>query len=80
MTHDPLCRVAQGIRDGECCADDPLFGFPCQCALIAKVRADEREQAGRRVAERPYWEDGWPENLVLNRSSAIDAAEGGDGE
>lgn len=50
MTHDPLCRIAQGIRDGECCADDPLFGFPCTCDLIAKARAD----ALRRPSEDAY--------------------------
>ena len=65
MDHDPLC-------DSD---DDP---YNCRCDLIAEVRADERKQAGARVAERPYWEDEWPENLVMNRSSAIDAAEGAD--
>jgi len=74
-THDPFCYFN---RDNG--AFDFMAGRCARCQLIAKVRADERKQAGARVAERPYWEDGWPENLVMNRSSAIDAAEGGDGE
>ena len=38
MTHDPLCYMAEGKWDGG-----------CQCALIARVRADERKQAEARV-------------------------------
>lgn len=75
MTHDPMCHLARETGEFNLMADRCYH-----CKLIAKVRADERKQAGVRVAERPYWEDEWPENLVMNRSSAIDAAEGGDGE
>ena len=94
MTHDPLCPIEQACSPELGSSDGSHFLYNsdhgplicghcdrlCCCDLIAKVRADERKQAGARVAERPYWEDGWPENLVMNRSSAIDAAEGGDGE
>lgn len=66
MTHDPLCPLPDI--------------YECQCNLIDKVRADEREQAGMRVAALTHWVYGWPENVVVSRSSAIDAAEGGDGE
>lgn len=76
MTHDPLCPRA--IHPEFCEGCTPACGT-CQCDLIAKARADERRQAGARVASRPYWEDDWDENVVMNRSSAIDAAEGGDG-
>ena len=33
MTHDPLCYMAEGKWDGG-----------CQCSLIARVRADERQR------------------------------------
>ena len=69
MTHDPLCRFSRKRA-----ADDKYDD--CEyCDLIAKVRADERTQAGARVAELVHWEDGWPENVVVNRASAIYAAE-----
>ena len=80
MTHDPLCPTTDCSQCDESSAEWCVTCGGCRCDLIAKVRADERKQAGVRVAERPYWEDEWPENLVMNRSSAIDAAEGGDGE
>lgn len=38
-THDPMCHVTW--MPPNICA---------QCALIARVRADEREQAAKRVA------------------------------
>lgn len=77
MTHDPLCSLSEE-DEAYCCPE--CDGYGCQCDLIAKVRADERQRAGARVAARPYWEDGWSANVVMNRDSAIDAAEGGDGE
>lgn len=40
MTHDPICRISKAMRNGECCADDPLFGYPCDCRLITEVRQD----------------------------------------
>lgn len=70
-THDPLCYLYR--EDGEF---NSMADICVNCRLIAKVRADERKQAGARVAERPYWEDEWPENLVMNRVSAIDAVRG----
>lgn len=33
MTHDPMCYMAEGKWDGG-----------CQCGLIARVRADERNK------------------------------------
>lgn len=83
MKHDPLCPIAEGECPGR---DRPHFiaegdtwcggcQVDCQCDLIARVRADERSQAGARVAELVHWEDGWPENVVVNRASAIYAAE-----
>ena len=38
--HDPLCRIAKAVQDDEHCPDHPLFGFPCQCGLIAAARRD----------------------------------------
>ena len=40
MTHDPLCYMAEGKWDGG-----------CQCALIARVRADERINAVQECME-----------------------------
>jgi len=65
MTHDPLCSISQACafdsRDGfhilykarggliacDCC------DRTCCCDVIAKVRADERKQAGQRVMSLP---------------------------
>lgn len=70
MNHDPLCPV---YVYGKCPCHDNCPVLRCECALIAKVRADEREQAAQRVAALPHWEDGWPENVVINRAPAIAA-------
>ena len=86
MAHDPLCPV--GVRpwdDAYCCqrcnpGETPPWECTCQCDLIAKVRAAERKKAGARVANITYWEDGWPENVVVSRISAIYAAEGEENE
>ena len=49
MTHDPLCQVQAWTP-----LERELDGnFYCQCALIAKVRADEREKAAKRVISLP---------------------------
>lgn len=50
MTHDPLCPV--GVKPWEdtyCCqkcspGETPPWERACQCALIAQVRADERDK------------------------------------
>ena len=76
MTHDPLCPLDDSPRTRMLLTPFRV----CCCSLIAHVRADERKQAGARVAALTHWEDGWPENVVVNRVPAIDAAEGGDGE
>jgi hypothetical protein len=53
MTHDPLCEWAECICPRG--YDDErghLVHCPdqyCECDFIAKVRADERKQAGQRV-------------------------------
>jgi len=39
MTHDSLCRYS------------PDLGIYCLCPMIAKVRADERKQAGQRALD-----------------------------
>ena len=47
-SHDPLCTV---FHVEECdCPDDACLTY-CQCDLIAKVRADERETAAERVSK-----------------------------
>lgn len=63
--HDPLCYMT------ECTHPDPQGDFKaicghctayCQCDLIAKVRADEREQeSARRAAKFGYWHDYRPD-------------------
>ena len=60
MTHDPLCLAA----DGEPCHEHgtPACPCDCQCDLIAKVRADERQQeSARRMSKFGYWHDYRPE-------------------
>ena len=42
MTHDPLCTMHEPQTDATWCHD---------CRLIAKVRADERKQAGQRALD-----------------------------
>ena len=45
MTHDPVCNVKPS---------DQLAAEKCwRCGLIAKARADEREQAAQRVLDAP---------------------------
>ena len=53
MTHDPLCPMEVELRALETWETDHLpEGVICQCDLVAKVRADERE---RVLAEGPYF-------------------------
>jgi hypothetical protein len=55
MTHDPLCPCQSHrqplvqLLSGAChyCERDVI----CECDLIAKVRADEREQSVQRVKD-----------------------------
>ena len=58
MTHDPLCPVGTKPWDDDYCCqscnpgETPTWERTCQCDLIAKVRADERElEAYRRWAD-----------------------------
>lgn len=45
MTHDPLCPMEVELRALETWETDHLpEGVICQCDLIAKVRADERDK------------------------------------
>lgn len=63
MTHDPLCPV--GVKpweDTDCCqtcnpGETPSWEHTCQCALIAKVRADERKRVGLR--RNNVWDDAY---------------------
>lgn len=55
MTHDPLCewRPCTCPLDYDVPERGHMIGCPeddCECEIIAKVRADEREQAAGRVA------------------------------
>lgn len=57
MTHDPLCPV--GVKpweDNYCCqrcnpGETPPWERTCQCFLIAKVRAEERERVINNLTE-----------------------------
>jgi hypothetical protein len=71
MIHDPLCAASpSGVRS-------PVESYGgCSCALIAKVRVDERVRAIERVRGLASWEDGWPENRVIDRSRALLAVAG----
>ena len=44
MTHDPLCSNQSEYFDGSI-----LWPARCECELIAKIRADEREKAAQRI-------------------------------
>lgn len=44
--HDPLCSNQPGYFDGSI-----DWYAQCECALIAKARADEREKAAQRIEE-----------------------------
>ena len=48
MTHDPVCEWLQAQCTVETCegllVGDPCEHEWCQCDLIAKVRADERQR------------------------------------
>ena len=52
MTHDPLCHLSRETGEFNLMADRCYY-----CKLIAKVRADEREKAARRVTEF-FWPHG----------------------
>jgi hypothetical protein len=79
MTHDPYCPHDKWVRDDaiewwDGCQKD----FDCRCEIIAKVRADEREQVGIRIAAltQIYPEGEW--GVFIDRARAIDAALGVD--
>lgn len=61
MTHDPLCTTVLNSEMSE--------AF-CNCALIARVREDERKAAGDRVQAVQYRDHG----RTVNRRAAILAA------
>ena len=62
MTHDPLCPAQKCNRSDYCSCFVDFGVCLCQCDLIAKVRADEREQeSARRAAKFGYWHDYRPE-------------------
>lgn len=44
--HDLLCPMA-----GQTSRDIYLFGIPCECDLIARVRAEERREAAEEIAK-----------------------------
>jgi hypothetical protein len=46
MDHDPLCEYRPDVFTDYMSVDE---GKPCACEYIAKIRADERKQAGQRV-------------------------------
>lgn len=65
MTHDPFCPEPKCDYGSD--NDDACYGYEdcwhrCQCALITKVREDERKQESvRRMAKFGYWHDYRPE-------------------
>ena len=67
LRHDPMCRDQS--------YDVPGFGR-CDCDLIARVRADEREQAAERVAALGCGSECLA--CVAPVSDAVAAARGGD--
>lgn len=72
--HLPECPIT--VHKGECCYDDPLFGFPCWCdtlrACEQRVRDEERGWEGAVVIARAGYEDGYAAALDAARE-ALDA-------
>lgn len=69
MTHDPLCaKSPTGVH----------YVGTCTCALIYRVREDERQEAGQRVLNAPEHcvKIKGIMTAVIQRSDAHDAAEG----
>lgn len=58
--HDPLCLMfcdeCDECDDAYCCLD--CDGYGCECWIISRVRADEREQAAQRM-EAPALHEEW---------------------
>ena len=50
MTHDPLCPRSEQPEYVETSAGK--YFVQCQCAFIQEIRADEREQAVKRLEEK----------------------------
>ena len=74
MNHDPMCPYFPeqqgfgGIRSGVPSTQPYIPGVPCQCALIARIREDER---GKAVWQRDLlWGDGYAAAL----RDAVEAA------
>lgn len=88
MAHDPLCPRAKYENDNPeiwCCEDcdgtPAPWDVPCQCALIAAVRADERAKARQRVEaliEQARQSRDWryDESYLNGLDDAADAAGG----
>ena len=57
MTHDPLCPLTPPTADYEPYLAEAVRAIqretPCQCDLIAKVRADTRRAKGRLADLHP---------------------------
>ena len=71
-SHDPLCPHRQFIPgngvwiEGFSDPPKPVQCYePCQCDLIAKVRADEQEQAAQRVGALSAETARWPEPMSM---------------
>lgn len=77
-THDPLCL--EGLTDEE--RDNVVSAIEPErcdfCILIAKVRADERIQAGIRVGALTQMYPEGEGGVFIDRYNAINTAEGGD--
>ena len=53
MTHDPLCQTLSHHHPDAYPCDCHFCQVWCDCEHIAKVRADEREKAAKRVMSLP---------------------------
>jgi hypothetical protein len=71
--HDPMCGWEPDVPH----ADGSVTMTPCRCALIASVRADEREAAAARVAALPVWSFHYYDGIPLVRQAdAVNAVRG----
>ena len=81
MTHDPMCPYFPeqqgfgGIRSGVPSTQPYIPGVPCQCALIARVREDERGYAKQTSAAVMAYGEGKRDG-VAQAVAAIEALGG----
>ena len=79
MNHDPMCPYFPeqqgfgGIRSGVPSTQPYIPGVPCQCALIARVREDERGYAKQTSAAVMAYGEGKRDGYAAALRDAVEA-------